>query len=56
MNKKTLSLIQFIVGLILTLTSVVFMFLGIFPLATRITIGIIGLLLIATSTFRLIKI
>ncbi len=55
MNKKTIHLIQFIVGIILALTSGVFMFFGILPLPARITIGIVGIGLIATSKFRLLK-
>ena len=55
MNKKTISLILFIVGIIIALTGATLMFLGIFPLAARITIGIVGLGLIATSNFRLLK-
>ena len=41
--------IQFWVGLILALFSAGLMFFGIWPLALRITIAIIGLALIATS-------
>ncbi|MFA5992859.1 MAG: hypothetical protein WC796_04085 [Candidatus Pacearchaeota archaeon] len=55
MDKKTLHIIQFIVGIVLALTSVVLMFFGVFPLPARITIGIIGIGLIATSKFRLLK-
>jgi hypothetical protein len=55
MNKKTINPIQFIVGIILALTSAVLMFFGILPLPARITIGIIGIGLIATSKFRLLK-
>ena len=54
MDKKT-NLIQFIIGIILALTAGVLMFLGILPLSARITIGIIGLALIATSNVRLLK-
>ncbi len=49
------NLIQFIVGLILALTGGVLMFLGILPLPARITIGIVGIGLIATSKVRLLK-
>jgi len=55
MDKKTINLIQFTTGIILALTGAVLMFFGILPLPTRITIGIIGLGLIATSKFRLLK-
>lgn len=55
MDKKTLNLIQFIAGIILALTGAILMFLGILPLSARITIGIVGIALIATSKFRLLK-
>ena len=55
MDKKTINLIQFIVGIVLALTGAILMFLGILPLSARITIGIVGLSLIATSKFRLLK-
>jgi len=55
MDKETLNLIQFIVGIIFTLTGGILMILGILPLSARITIGIIGLILIATSKIRLLK-
>jgi len=55
MDKKTINLIQFIAGIILALTGAVLMFLGILPLSVRIIIGIIGIGLIATSNFRLLK-
>ena len=55
MDKKTLNLIQFIVGIILALTGSILMFLGILPISARITICVVGLILIATSKFRLLK-
>ena len=55
MEKKSLDLIQFIVGFILALTGGILMFLGIFPISARITIGIAGITLIATSKFKLLK-
>ena len=55
MDKKTLNLIQFIAGIILALTGAILMFLGIFPLSAKITIGIVGIALIATSKFRLLN-
>ena len=55
MDKKKLTIIQFTAGIILALTGAILMFLGVLPLATRITIGIIGLVLIGTSNFRLLK-
>ena len=44
-----LNLIQFIVGIILGLTSGFLMFFGILPTSARIIIGIVGIALIATS-------
>lgn len=55
MEKKLLNLIQFIVGIILALTGGILMFLGILPISARITIGIVGITLIATSKFKLLK-
>jgi hypothetical protein len=55
MGKKTINLIPFIAGIILALTGAILMFLDILPLPARITIGIIGIGLIATSKFRLLK-
>jgi hypothetical protein len=55
MDKKTTNLIQFIVGIILALIGATFMFLGILPVSARITIGIVGIALIATSNVRLLK-
>lgn len=55
MNKKTINLIQFVVGIFLALVSTILMFLRTLPLPARITIGIVGLGLIATSKFRLLK-
>jgi hypothetical protein len=55
MNQKTINLIQFVVGLFLALTGAVLMFLGILPLSARIIIGIVGIALISTSNFRLLK-
>jgi|MTBAKMStandDraft_1061839.scaffolds.fasta_scaffold09925_2 tetrahydromethanopterin S-methyltransferase subunit D len=49
MKKKTISYIQFIIGLILALTGAALMFFDLLSMGTRITIGIVGLLLIATS-------
>jgi hypothetical protein len=55
MNQKTIKLIQFVVGFFLALTGAVLMFFGILPLSARIMIGIVGIALIATSNFRLLK-
>jgi len=55
MLKKSPSPIQFIIGITFALAGAILMFFGILPLSARITIGIIGLALIATSRFRLIN-
>ena len=55
MNKKTINLIQFVVGIFLALTGAVLMFLGVLPLSARIIIVIVGIALIATSNIRLLK-
>ena len=55
MEKKSLNLVQFIAGIILALTWGILMFLGILPISARITIGIVGITLIATSKFKLLK-
>ena len=55
MTKSSLSLIQFIVGIVLAIFGAVLMFFGIFPVSIRIIIGILGLSLIATSKFKLLK-
>jgi hypothetical protein len=55
MEKKTVNLIQFIAGIITAISGAVLMFLGVFPVSARVMIGIVGLGLIATSKFRLLK-
>ncbi len=55
MEKKSLDLIKFIAGIILALTWAILMFLGILPISVRTAIGIAGILLIATSKFKLLK-
>jgi hypothetical protein len=55
MDKKIIPLIQFVAGIILALTGAILMFLGVFPLPVRIAIGILGIGLIGTSKFRLLK-
>jgi len=52
MNKQK---IQFWIGLIVVLFGAALMFFGIWPTGTRVTIGIVGLLLIATSKYKLLK-
>ena len=49
-----ISQIQFFAGILLAITGAILMFLGIGPLSLRITIGIIGIIFIATSK-RIIK-
>ena len=53
--KNKINKIQVIIGLSLALTGAILMIFDILPLAARITIGIIGLALIATSPFKLLK-
>ena len=55
MDRNKLAKVQFTAGIVLALIGGVLMFLGIFPLAARITIGIVGIGLIATSKVRLLK-
>ncbi len=54
MEKKSRVPVQFILGLILALGAGVSMYFGTFPLGARIVVGIIGILLIATSKYRLL--
>jgi phosphate/sulfate permease len=55
MNERTISIILFIAGLITALTSATLLFFGILPSSTSAIIGIIGIGLLATSNFRLLK-
>ena len=55
MKKKKTNKIQFSAGLILVLLGAFFMIFDIFSLSERIIISILGLGLIATSKFRLLK-
>lgn len=50
MNQKQLFTVLFIIGILLALTGATLMFFGIGPLPLRITIGIVGIGLIATSS------
>ena len=50
-----ISIILFVVGLIIALTSATLLFFGILPSSTSAIIGIVGISLIATSNFRLLK-
>ncbi|MBT8271429.1 MAG: hypothetical protein KJO25_05235 [Bacteroidia bacterium] len=54
MKERSRLPLQFILGLILALGAGVSMYFGTFPLAARITVGIIGIFLIATSKYRLL--
>ncbi|MBN1133895.1 MAG: hypothetical protein JXA38_03045 [Methanosarcinaceae archaeon] len=53
--KKKINKVQFIIGIILALIGAIFMVFDVLPLPARITIGIVGLILIATSPFKLLK-
>jgi hypothetical protein len=57
MNKKTFSLIRFISGIIFCLSSAILMFLGNedIPVPVKISLLIVGMALIATSKYRLLK-
>jgi len=48
-NRKQGFLLRFVLGVSLALMGAFLMFFGILPLPARITIGIVGLALIATS-------
>ena len=50
MNQKQLFMVLFIIGILVALTGATLMFFGIGPLPLRITIGIVGICLIATSS------
>ena len=53
MKKRTINYIQFFIGIILALTGAAMMYFDLLPMGARITVGIVGLLLIATSRRRL---
>ncbi|NND53302.1 MAG: hypothetical protein HKN54_12965 [Flavobacteriaceae bacterium] len=54
MDEKSRMPLQFILGIILALGAGVLMFFGVFDVSIRIAIGTIGLVLIATSKYRLL--
>ena len=54
MKEKSGLPLQFILGLILALGAGVSMYFGSFPLAARITVGVVGIALIATSKYRIL--
>jgi hypothetical protein len=49
MNIRTAYLIPFISGLVLAILGAILMFIGILPISARITIGIVGIILISTA-------
>ncbi len=55
MDKRTINLILFIVGITIALTSGTLLFLGILSSSVSAIIGIVGIGLLATSNFRLLK-
>lgn len=55
MNQKVMNKTLFVLGILLALTGATLMFFGILPIASRILIGVVGLLLIATSQRKLKK-
>ncbi len=54
MNKR-LNIFLYVIGIILALIAVFFMIFDVLPLPARITILIVGIALIATSPFKLLK-
>jgi len=52
---RTISIILFIVGLVMALTSATLLFFGVISSSISAIIGIIGIGLIASSNFRLLK-
>jgi len=54
MNKKTPIPFQFVLGLLLALGAGVTMLFDAFPLGWRIVVGMFGVLLIATSRYKLL--
>ena len=52
---RKISIIMFILGLIIALTSATLLFFGVISSGVSVVIGIIGIGLIASSNFRLLK-
>ena len=52
---RKISIVLFIIGIIIALTSATLLFFGIFSSSLSAIIGIIGIGLIALSNFRLLK-
>jgi uncharacterized membrane protein len=55
MNKKSQNLIQIVIGIILVITSAIFILFEIFPSGIGIAFAILGIGLIAASKFRTLK-
>jgi hypothetical protein len=55
MDKKTISIILFIVGITIALTAGTLLFLGILSSSVSAIIGIVGIGLIGLSNFHLLK-
>lgn len=57
MDKKTLSLIKFVIGIVFCLTSAILMFLGNqdIQVPIKISLLVVGIALIATSKYRLLR-
>ena len=54
-KRRKISIILFVVGLIIALTSATLLFLGVISSSISAIIGIVGIGLIALSNFRLLK-
>jgi len=54
-KKQGISIIVFIMGIVIALTSATLLFLGMIQPTLSAIIGIVGIGLIATSNFRLLK-
>ncbi|MBU4086463.1 MAG: hypothetical protein KKB21_02695 [Nanoarchaeota archaeon] len=54
-KRKTISIILFVVGIVMALTSATLLFFGVISSSVSAIIGIIGIGLIASSNFRLLK-
>jgi hypothetical protein len=52
---RKISLVLFVAGIIIALTAGALLFLGILPSSVSAIIGIIGIGIMATSNFRLLK-
>ena len=52
---RKISIVLFIIGIIIALTSATLLFFGVISSSISVVIGIIGIGLIASSNFRLLK-